>query len=252
MASSHSKSETVPDKGCFATTFERKYYAMGDVFIKRSLRPREFKTGYRGVHVPRLGQERLANEAAALRHIKENTSIPVPKVYCDFRDDEAYYLITEYVQGVSMSELQDEQKKIVMEEIKLHLDVLHNLKSQTLGGPTGIVVPPYRVTLKTENDVWRLRESKSNEYVFCHNDLSQPNIIVDPDTLKINGIIDWEYAGFWPQFFESPFYTRLGPSAAVGGEIDDTTELLEFLEMNTVCFYLNPDKMFLPFTNMYN
>ena len=159
MSSSNSKSETVQDKGCFATTFERKYYAIGDVFIKRSLRPREFKTGYRGVYVPRLGKERLANEAAALRYARENTSVPVPKVHCDFQDDEAYYLITEYVRRVSMSDLSDEQKRIVAEEIQTHLDVLHNLKSRTLGGPSGFTIPPNRVTLKTENDVWRLQES---------------------------------------------------------------------------------------------
>ena len=235
MASSNSKSETSQDKGCFATTFERKYYAIEDIFIKRSLRPKEFKTGYRGLYVPRLAKERLVNEAAALRYVSKNTNIPVPKVYCDFQDDEAYYLIMEYVQGVSMSDLKDEQKRIVEEEIKLHLGVLHNLKSQTLGGPSGIIIPPYRVTLKTENDTWVLRESESNEYVFCHNDLSQQNIIVNPDTLKINGIIDWEYAGFWPEYFESHFYTRLGPSAAVGDEIDDTSALLEFLEMRSVC-----------------
>jgi hypothetical protein len=42
--------------------------------------------------------------------------------------------------------------------------------------------------------------------------------------------IDWEYAGFYPARFEWPFYTRLGPSAAVKGEVDDSLELLEFLK----------------------
>ncbi|KAH9216211.1 kinase-like domain-containing protein [Leptodontidium sp. 2 PMI_412] len=217
------------EEGCFAVTFERKYYHRGDVFIKRSLRPREFRTGYRGLHVPRVGKERLLNEAASLRYIHEMTNIPVPTVYCDFEDDQAYYLITEYIQGVSMSELSDEQKATVFEEINERLTTVRNLKSKNIGGPSGIVIPPYRVTLKTENDDWALQPSDTDEYVFCHNDLSQHNIIVNPDTLKINAIIDWEYAGFYPDFFEAPFITRLGPSAAIKGEVDDTPRLLEFL-----------------------
>lgn len=54
------------EQGCIATTFERKYYHLGSVFIKRGLRPREFRTRYRGLYVPRLGKEHLLNEAEAL------------------------------------------------------------------------------------------------------------------------------------------------------------------------------------------
>ncbi|KAH7317198.1 kinase-like domain-containing protein [Rhexocercosporidium sp. MPI-PUGE-AT-0058] len=209
----------VKEEGCFAVAFERKYYHRGDVFIKRSLRPREFRTRYHGLNVPRAGKERLLNEAASLRYIHEMTNIPVPTVYCDFEDDQASYLITEYIQGVSMSELTEEQKAPVFEEINEHLTTLRNLKSRNIGGPSGIVIPPYRA----------LQLSDRDEYVFCHNGLSQQNIIVNLDTPKINAIIDWEYSGFYHDFFEAPFYTRLGPSAAIQGEVDDTPKLLEFL-----------------------
>ncbi|KAH6675108.1 kinase-like domain-containing protein [Halenospora varia] len=201
----------------------------GNAFIKKSLRPREFRTGYQGLHVPRVGKERLLNEAVSLRYIREMTNIPVPTVYCDFEDDGAYYLVTEYISGVSMSELQEEEKSTVSKEVNQHLATLRNLKSRNIGGPTGIVIPPYRVTLHTKNDDWALEPSDTDEYVYCHNDLSQPNIIVDPDTLKIKAIIDWEYSGFYPSFFEAPFYKRLGPLSAVQGEVDDTPGLLDFL-----------------------
>lgn len=70
------------------------------------------------------------------------------------------------------------------------------------------------------------------EYVFCHNDLSQYNVIVDPERVEIKAIVDWEYAGFYPGFFEGRFYTRPGPSDALDrvGEVSDTGRLLEFLE----------------------
>jgi hypothetical protein len=44
------------------------------------------------------------------------------------------------------------------------------------------------------------------ELVFRHCDLSQSNIIVNPKTLKIEGVIDWDYGGYWPAFFESPYF----------------------------------------------
>ncbi len=169
------------------------------------------------------------NEAACLRFIRQNTNIPVPAVFCDFEDANAYYLIMEYVDGVSMADLQEEKKMKVKNEIEAHLVTLAQLKSTRVGGLSGIVIPPYRVTLETDIDTWILPESGTDDYVFCHNDLSQENVIVDPCTLKINAIIDWEYAGFFPPFFERPFYTRLGPSVAVGEETTDTVQLLDFL-----------------------
>ncbi|TPX14921.1 uncharacterized protein E0L32_005030 [Thyridium curvatum] len=216
------------DEGCFAVTFERKYYHREGTFIKRSLRPNEFRTGHRGLHVPRLNNERIKNEAASMRFVRLHTNIPVPQVYCDFEDDEAYYLITEYVEGVQMADLTDDQKVLVSKELQRHLETLQKLKSKKIGGPSGIVIPPYRVMRHTERDIWSLRPSDEDEFVFCHNDLSQQHIIVDPNTLRINAIIDWEYAGFYPAHFERPFYSRLGPSVAINSEPDDSFEILDF------------------------
>ena len=221
-----------------ATSTDRKYYRRGNAFIKRCLRTREFFQGPQGLHIPRLRKESLRNEAATLRFIRRHTEIPVPLLFCDFEDDDAYYLITEYVEGVSMADLPDHQKDVVMAELEGHLRRLEALRSPRLGGPTGIVIPPYRVLCETERDDWsggRLREaSHAAEYVFCHNDCSQHNIIVNPDPLKIAAIVDWEYAGFYPAYFEFPFYRRKGPSVALGEEEDDTFKLLDFLHSQLV------------------
>lgn len=92
------------EEGCFAITHERKYYHRGNVFIKRSLRAAEFRMGIRGVYIPWLAKEKPKNEAESLRFIRRVTDIPVPSVLCGFEDDGAYYLMTEYVDGVGMSE----------------------------------------------------------------------------------------------------------------------------------------------------
>lgn len=211
---------------------DRRYYRSGDAFVKRCLRPREFLTGPHGLHVPRLRKESLRNEAESLRFVRRFTDIPVPAVICDFEDDDAYYLVTEYVEGVSMADLPSEhQKRVVIAELQGHLAKLKRLRSNRLGGPSGIVIPPYRVLCETERDDWSssLRVADAPDYVFCHNDCSQHNVIVDPVTLRIAAIVDWEYAGFYPPKFEFPFYHREGPSVALDDEADDTEELLQFL-----------------------
>ncbi|KAL2132420.1 hypothetical protein VTI74DRAFT_3818 [Chaetomium olivicolor] len=219
------------EEGCVNTTTDRKYYRRGNAFIKRCLRPREFLPGPQGIHIPRLRKESLKNEADTLRFIRRYTDIPVPLLFCDFEDDDAYYVITEYIEGVSMADLPDDQKEVVTAELEDHLAKMKELRSPRLGGPTGIVVPPYRVLCETEREDWssRLRQAEHAQYVFCHNDCSQHNVIVNPETLKIAAIVDWEYAGFYPEYFEFPFYKRNGPSVALGEEEDDTERLLRFL-----------------------
>lgn len=94
--------------------------------------------------------------------------------------------------------------------------------------------PPLRVTSgkwKVDN-CWKLRaDVAKGDYVLCHNDLGQHNIIMDPTTLKIKSIIDWEFGGFWPEWFEMAFWERPGPSHAMQCEVDDTDRYREwFLE----------------------
>jgi aminoglycoside phosphotransferase len=94
------------------------------------------------------------------------------------------------------------------------------------------VIPPYRVMVKAMRQQWKMKPRESEDLVFCHNDLSTHNIIVDPVTLKVKAIIDWEYAGFYPKEFEGMFFRRPGPSVALQGEIDDEDRLLNVILEN--------------------
>ncbi|KAH8590023.1 kinase-like domain-containing protein [Bisporella sp. PMI_857] len=218
----------VSEEGCFGSSFERKYYKKAGIFVRRSLRESEYRTGINGLYVPKLPKERLRNEAESLIFVRESTNVPVPQLYHHFEHDGAYYIAMEYVKGVCMSKLSEDQKRLVGKEIEIHLSTMHNLKSNKIGGPSGIIIPPCRVIRKIENEVWNI-PTKDYTYVFYHMDIYQQNVIVDPKTLKINAIIDFEYSGFWPEKFEQRFYTRLGPTIAREGEIDDTLELIRFL-----------------------
>jgi aminoglycoside phosphotransferase len=171
----------------------------------------------------------MENEAAALKFIAETTNVPVPRVHETFEKDGAFYIVMEKVPGIAMARLDEDAKEIVIHELEGHVQTLHSLRSHIPGGVSGIIVPPYRITLKTKNDSWKLKPATKNDFVFCHNDLSQHNVIVDPESLQIKAIIDWEYSGFYPEYFEGHFYTRPGPSVALGDENDDSEKLLSFL-----------------------
>lgn len=90
-------------------------------------------------------------------------------------------------------------------------------------------MPPYRIMMNSNGRPWKMRPRETDDLVFCHNDLSMHNVVVDPDTLKITAILDWEYAGFYPPEFEFPFYRRIGPSVALEGEDDDVERLTHIL-----------------------
>jgi DNA-directed RNA polymerase subunit N (RpoN/RPB10) len=125
-----------------------------------------------------------------------------------------------------MRELSEEQKLVVTKELLEHVATLRALRSDTPGVPgETLLCPPMRITSDrwNINSCWRPNNKRGSdkeeeEYVFCHNDLGRHNVLVDPQTLKITAIIDWEYGGFWPEWFEGRFWERPGPSAALDGE----------------------------------
>lgn len=43
---------------------------------------------------------------------------------------------------MSMSDLSDDQKSVVYAEVEQYLAILRGIKSDTIGGPSGIMLPP--------------------------------------------------------------------------------------------------------------
>lgn len=193
--------------------------------MKRTLRRHEWQSVSEGtIIIPATTYpQRWKNDAAILRFLRNKTNIPLPPAECTFEDDGAFYLQTQHVQGVNMNELTQEEKEIVMQELGQHIATLKSLRSDTPGVPgESLLCPPQRVTGGRWkcNSCWKPRDAKG-DYIFCHNDLGQHNVIVGPDTLAIKAIIDWEFGGFWPAWFERPFWKRPGPSVILEGEDDD-------------------------------
>lgn len=68
---------------------------------------------------------------------------------------------------------------------------------------------------------WKTLPLQEPGYVFQHGDLAAHNILVDPQTLQVKPLIDWEYAGFsppgmqrWPGTLDQTIYENRGDSIA--------------------------------------
>jgi hypothetical protein len=132
------------EENCVSVTPERKYYRVGDTWIKRSLRPHEWQKHNGYMHVPKFNGERILNEGACLAYLAANTDVPVPKVHACPEDDGAVYLITEYIEGVGMNELDEDKQKTVSLELENYLEELGSLKSNTWRFGVRYVVPAFR------------------------------------------------------------------------------------------------------------
>ncbi|KIM38988.1 hypothetical protein M413DRAFT_29569 [Hebeloma cylindrosporum] len=100
----------------------------------------------------------------------------------------------------------DDKKAPVIKVLEGYVAQLHTIKLDTMGGLSGGVIVPYRVALHTpQHQLLKPRKAPTAEFVPCHNDLGEQNIIADGTTLKIICIL---YAGLYPPF-ERAFYLRV-------------------------------------------
>lgn len=199
-------------------TPERDYILTKTKFVKRELRPSEYTTKHNGnKHVPRWSRQRLENERDALTFIAKNTTIPVPKILDFFEDDGACSLVVERIGGdtmeIVMENLDEEDKATLARNVTQFVEQkvlpqLRKWKSNRIGGITGHVLPPERVTTRDWRPMWESKIANKEDYVFCHNDLARHNIMVDPITLQPLGVIDWESSGFWPVEFEAAYWLK--------------------------------------------
>lgn len=180
---------------------------------------------------------RLENEAACLEYLA-GTCIPVPALRGVFQDDGAVYLMTPYIDGIPMSELDPVDKEVVMKELEQHIATLRSLRSKTPGIPgTSIICPHYRLFRGWKPlSVWKWKPKPDiEEYVFCHNDVGQHNVLVDTKSLKIKAIIDWEFSGFFPRWFEAALWKQTGSAPTIG----DEDRLRAWLIDNWLPYYWN-------------
>lgn len=179
-----------------------------------------------------MGANDVPNEALALRFVKAQTSIPVPDVISSDWDR----ITMEYIDGQTLKEawpaLTPDQRSGILAQLAGYLAQLRALSGVHLGrlDGQGVILPsmlmrsggPFSTVAELHN--WLVRppmhlQAESMYWhqittqlgadcpiVFTHADIAARNIMVRDG--RIVAIIDWEFAGWYPEYWEYVFALR--------------------------------------------
>lgn len=173
------------------------------------------------------GPMRISNEAATLHYRREHTTIPVPTVY----EATSNSVTMDFIEGSNLEEawndLSDTESTAIAEQLGDYLVQLRNLRRSVIGsfdsgpaldsrffinqgGPFQTVSEYIDFVLSDPPRNWpgaaplhnivRSQMRTNYDVVFTHGDLKGVNIIVKG--ARIEAIIDWEYAGYYPEYLE--------------------------------------------------
>jgi hypothetical protein len=134
---------------------------------------------------------------------------------------DGYYLTTEFIDDVQLDKIgkrchmpsepghqsEDCQRcrqlaganatKFVQEVLSPELE--HLRSTQT--GLNGTITPPPWITEHDRRQEWKVKESDAAEFVFYHGDFGPHNMMINPKTLEVLCVHDWENAGYYPGIF---------------------------------------------------
>ncbi|KAI0868059.1 kinase-like domain-containing protein [Hypoxylon argillaceum] len=183
-----------------------------------------------------MGATDHPNEAMVLRFVKANTTIPVPEVLSSDWDR----ITMEYIEGQTLQQawpvLTPDQRSGILDQLRGYIAQLRALKGTLketqigrLNGQ-GVVVPcilmrsggPFDTLeelhdwlvkppkgLRSESMYWhQITTHLRTEcpVVFTHGDIAARNILVRDG--NIVALLDWEFAGWFPEYWEYVFALR--------------------------------------------
>lgn len=209
-----------PDEVTLARSEVKYYNFTSTSFIKREIPTEKRDMDRFGKPITqRWLHERFIHEAAALNLLRSRTTIPVPRVISCGKDEHGLsYLETELVPDSVRCDMAGDEcrmpelhlvsvecekcrgiarqnaDKFVRETV---LPQLRTLKSNTTG-LSGFVIPPGWVIESDEREAWQSRKSEEADFVFCHNDLTAYNILLNWRTLEVIALIHLEHSGYFP------------------------------------------------------
>ena len=151
------------------------------------------------------------NEALAIEYVQKNTSILVPDII--YYSDEI--IITKRIIGNSLEDVWEDldynlQNDILNQINKVYLqlydceeDFIGSFDKNIIHRDTGFIsgtcktLSSYINKLREENNMSLIETNINCKYKLSHGDLESRNIILDNENNI--WIIDWEYAGFYPE-----------------------------------------------------
>jgi len=191
-----------------------------------------------GEKVIKRGSTVTQAEADAMMFVRENTSIPIPRVWNSYPGKEGYYyIVMDYVDGTTLEEcwptLDASSKQSIASQLRAQMDELRSLpppsppyiggfggtpchdqrRNAANGGPFSSEeafnawllsrVPPSfpRYIHKYLAEQLALQTvEKKHEIVFTHRDFHPRNIMVKDG--EVVAWLDWQWAGWFPSHWE--------------------------------------------------
>lgn len=182
-------------------------------------------------------------EVRSLRLVEKYTRIPAPRAIDAFCYSDSSFLLMTGVPGATVGRMirvmTDEQLQSIAQDLKKHVAELRQISNRTGSGfqicnALGGGILDWRIGDSERRELKFQDETQFIEYliddlpldqdalelvskvhgvkhdiVFTHADLNMRNILVDENG-KISGIVDWECAGWYPEYWE---YTKAHFSA---------------------------------------
>lgn len=180
-------------------------------YVKRSLWPGEFEIHplthkFRGPS-PDIAN-RMRNEKLAIDFVRKNTKIPVPNILFYMDEGDRVWLCTEEVEGTPFHKITDETDRAkVVKQLDAFVEELASHRSPELKGFAA--TPSFHIMIERyPEDIFPMwfKHDFEHGYPLCHGDLHGGNIIVDPDTMEVKAVIDWEHCGYYPSKIDAPRY----------------------------------------------
>lgn len=193
-----------------------------------------------GDKLRKYGHEyRLRREIEAMVFVSSKTSIPIPQVtqiqLAPEADAEQNWIVMKRLPGTQLGHawpnMTIHARSYTLTQLREYLQELHSIQSQTpglIGSCSGGPAYDHRIDNRRTYGPFKsitefhdflvspIKNSPRSEWVvkyrsllpdthgvsFAHGDLSWENILVQPETGEVTGILDWEMAGFWPDWWE--------------------------------------------------
>lgn len=202
-----------------------KWYGKTDLNAQKLPLGMYLKFGPNDINDKHIGEFR------ALQIVRRHTSIPVPYPMDCVSHGEDSFLLTSAIPGepigYHIDHFSDDDQAVLINDLKNYVGELRAVAKEdkelcgfpitsAMGGP----IFDYRISLDPVGPF--VDESAFNErlklgatpntvhctghkIVFTHADFNMRNILVDPRTRRLSGIVDWENAGWYPEYWE---YTK--------------------------------------------
>lgn len=178
-----------------------------------------------------FGDDYIGTDAATTKFVRENTAIPVVEEMVYWKDSNSHFFLMKRVAGESLEDawprLSRAEKQKYAREV---IGYIAELRTHKAASPQTVEGGPVRDKLlgSTETSVMTIEDKdswwarvaqgfvkfdstwienftsrypkKPAQYVLTHGDLNTGNIMIHDG--HVSGIIDWEHAGYFPDWWE--------------------------------------------------